>query len=131
MSVRDTITVPQVEERLREWLQTQPPALARQAESLPLRRDMATLLTFVRDSKVVGTQGIGNMPLAAIRQVTSQFVDPPRLESEVGGKTYQVRTEEDVWQLHFLHILAEVGKLIKTGRARRWRLTAKGEQFGR
>jgi hypothetical protein len=103
--------------------------MARQAEELPLRRDMETLLTFVRDNKVIGTQGAGNMPLKAVREVTARFVDPPKLEAAIGDHIYRLRSETDLWPLYFLRILAEVGNLLKPGSARRWRLTSQGEEF--
>ena len=129
MSRPASITIQSVEDRLGTWLERQPPALARQAEVVPVRRDMATLLAFVRDEKVVGTQSTGNMPLKAVAEVTSRFVDPPRLEETIGDRTYRIRSEQELWPLYFLHILADVGGLIKFGRARHWRLTAKGEKF--
>ncbi|HUT95804.1 MAG TPA: hypothetical protein VMY37_40505 [Thermoguttaceae bacterium] len=94
-----------------------------------MRRDVVALLSFVRDNKVIGTQGTGNMPLKAVREVTARFVDPLELETVIGDKTYRLRSEEDLWPLYLLHVLAEVGGLMKTGRARRWRLTAQGERF--
>jgi len=94
-----------------------------------LRQDMVTLLTFVRDHKVVGTQSTGNMPLKAVREVTARFVNPPQLDTTIGDRTYRLRTEEDVWPLYFLHILAEVGDLLSIARARRWRLTPVGKRF--
>jgi hypothetical protein len=90
---------------------------------------MTTLLEYVRDNRVVGTQSTGNMPLKAIREVTACFVDPPALESTIGSRTYKIRSEDDVWELQFLHILAEVGGLLTTGRARRWRLADAGHTF--
>jgi len=103
--------------------------MARQAETLPLRQDMVTLLAFVRDSKVVGTQSTGNMPLKAIREVTARFVNPPPLDTTIGGQTFRLRSEEELWPLYYLHILADVGGLIKTAPARRWQLTAQGRRF--
>ena len=99
------------------------------AKMLPLRRDMETLLTFVRDNKVVGTQSTGNMPLKAVRNVTACFVKPPELEDSIGTHIYKVRSETDLWQLYFLHILAEVGGLVTIAPARRWRITTKGGKF--
>jgi hypothetical protein len=119
-----------LERRLRAWLDLHSnDELVRQADALALRRDMVTLLTFVRDNKVVGTQTTGNMPLKALREVTARFVTPPALETTIGAQTFKVRSETDVWQLYFLHILAGVGALLKTGPARRWRLTPGGEAF--
>lgn len=103
--------------------------LVSQAEVLPLRRDMITLLTFVRDTKVIGTQGAGNMPLKAVREVTARFVNPPKLEETIGDRTYRLRSEANLWPLYFLHILAEVGSLMTTGSARRWQVTLHGESF--
>ncbi len=110
-------------------VQTSDAELARIAEALPLRRDIETLLTYVRDNKVVGVQNTGNMPLKAVREVTSSFVNPPALESTIGDYTYRMRSETDLWALHFLRIIAEVGRLITVAPARRWRLTAKGAEF--
>jgi hypothetical protein len=116
--------------RLGAWLgQYHNAEMIQQAEELPLRRDMVTLLTFVRDNKVIGTQGTGNMPLKAVRQVTARFVNPPELETVIGDHTYQLRSEADLWPLYFLHILAEVGNLLAIAPARRWRLTPHGEGF--
>jgi len=46
--------------------------IVRQAEALPLRLDVETLLTFVRDNKVVGTQA-NNMPMKVVREVTEEI----------------------------------------------------------
>jgi hypothetical protein len=100
-----------------------------EASELPLRRDMVTLLTYVRDHKVTGTQSTGNMPLKAIREVTAQFVDPPVLDHTSGDRVYKLRTEYDVWPLHFLHILASVGGLLIAEPGRRWRLTPTAAKF--
>lgn len=69
------------------------------------------------------------MPLKAVREVAPLLSKPPKLEIEVGERTYQHRSEQEIWPLYFLHILAEVGRLIQTGRFRRWKLTAEGEHF--
>jgi hypothetical protein len=100
-----------------------------QADALPLRRDMVTLITYVRDNRVTGTQSTGNLPLKAVREVTARFVYPPALETTVGDRTFRVRSEYDVWSLYFLHTLADVGGLLVGGRARRWRLTPEGARF--
>lgn len=103
--------------------------MVHQAEVLPLRRDMVTLLTFARDNKVIGTRSTGNMPRKAIREVTAHFVKPPILDTTIGDRIYRLRTEAEVWPLYFLHILAEVGGLLAIAPAQRWRLTSKGEDF--
>ncbi len=100
-----------------------------QAEALPLRRDMVTLLTYLRDNRVVGTQSTGNLPLKAVREVTAHFVHPPQLDRTIGDRTYRLRSEDDVWPLYFLHTLADVGGVLEGGPSRRWRLTPDGEKF--
>jgi hypothetical protein len=109
---------------LQRWLRRHyTPERVAEAQALPVRRDMLTLLAYVRDNKVVGTQSTGNMPLKAIREVTARFVDPPVLDTSIGDRTYKLRTEYDVWPLYFLHILAEVGDLALIAPGKRWRLT--------
>jgi len=100
-----------------------------QAETIPLRQDMVTLLRYVRDNKVVGTKSTGNLPLKAVREVTAQFVEPPVLDVTIGDRIYRLRTEADVRPLHYLHILAEVGDLVSIAPGRPWRLTKDGNTF--
>ena len=124
------LSVGSLPERFDVWLKSHATStMMQRAEELPLRRDLLTLLTFIRDHKVVGTQSVGNMPLKAIREVTASFVDPPTLDQTVGGHTYHLRSEEDLWSLYFLRILAEVGGLLQTGRGRAWRLKRSGQAF--
>ena len=114
------------EQLLVAWLdQHQNAEIVRQAEGLPLRRNMETLLTFVRDNKVVGTQA-NNMPMKAVRELAARFVTPPELEIIIGKHVHPLRSETDVWPLYFIRILAEVSGLLNIGAARRWRLTCKG-----
>jgi len=120
----------QLEERLSVWKKHyHTDKMIKIAKDLPLRRDMVTLLTFVKENKVIGTQSTGNMPLKMVREVTARFVNPPVLDETIGDRTYQLRSEEDIWPLYFLHILAEVGALLKIAPACRWRLTRGGERF--
>lgn len=104
--------------------------LAREAESVPLRRDMVTLLTFVRDTKVVGTASTGNMPLKAIATLAPLLTTPPVLETSIGDQVYPARSEDQVWPIHLLHILGEVGGLLEAGRSRRWKLTPHRSHLG-
>ncbi len=111
----------------------QPPTLneeQRQAvEALPLRRDVLTLLNYLRANRVTGTQSTGNLPLKAIRAICGQFVDPPQLETRIGEYVSRMRSEDDVWPLYFVHVLASVGGLIAGGPGRRWQLTPLGEKY--
>ena len=130
MQSRTPLTLQSAETRLGSWLEKQAAAsLAPQADAAPVRRDMAALLSYVRDNKVVGTQSTGNLPLKAVREITARFVVPPELDFTIGDYVYHVRSEMDLWPLYFLHILAEVGGLARPGRARLWRVTAQGRRF--
>jgi hypothetical protein len=111
----------------------QPPTLneeQRQAvEALPLRRDVLTLLNYLKINHVIGTQSTGNLPLKAIQAICSQFVAPPKLETKIGEHVFRMRSEDDVWPLYFVHVLASVGKLVAGGPGRRWQVTPIGEKF--
>ena len=111
------------------WPQSLPEEQQLVAEELPLRRDVVTLLTYLRDHKVTGTQSTGNLPLKAVYEICARFVDPPQLEDAIGEHVYRVRSETEVWPLHFRHILAAVGGLVIGGLGRRWKLTSLGERF--
>jgi len=99
------------------------------AESLPLRRDLLTLLTYVRDQRVTGTQSTGNLPLKAIRAICAGFVHPLQLDRAIGKQVFRVRSETEVWPLFFVHVLASLAGLITGGPGRRWQLTPLGERF--
>jgi hypothetical protein len=55
---------------------------------------MVMILTYLRDHRVIGTQTTGNLPLKAIREVTSCFVHPPVLDSTIGEHTYRLKGVE-------------------------------------
>ena len=111
------------------WPQTLPDEQQLVAEELPLRQDVVTLLTYLRDNRVIGTQSTGNLPLKAVHEICAQFVNPPKLEVIVDGYVYRVRSETDIWPLLFRHVLVSVGGLVTGGLGRRWRLTPLGERF--
>ncbi|MGA9350064.1 MAG: hypothetical protein WBW48_14855 [Anaerolineae bacterium] len=100
-----------------------------QAEVLPLRRDMVTLLTYLHENRVKGTQSTGNLPLKVVREVTGRFVYPPELDRAIGDYTFRVRSEDDVWPLYFLHSLAYVGRWLVGGPAQPLVVTLDGARF--
>jgi hypothetical protein len=112
-----------------EWLVALTAEEQTRLDELPLRRDTVSLLSYLRDQRVTGTQATGNLPLKVIRAVAPNFVHPPALESKIGDKVYQLRSEYDVWPVYFIHTLLEVGGLLTGGPGRRLRLTPKGVQF--
>jgi hypothetical protein len=93
------------------------------ADSLEIRRDMVTFLQFIQKNKVVGTQSTGNMPLKMISQLSKELVNPPDLEEKIGDRIYKVRSEYEVWAIYFLHVLAEVGDLVKISPGKQWKVT--------
>jgi hypothetical protein len=111
------------------WPQTLPDDQRIAAESLPLRRDIIALLTYLRDNKVTGTQSTGNLPLKAVHEICAWFVNPPKLEDDLEEHIYQVHSETEVRPLYFRHVLASVGGLVTGGLGRRWKLTPLGERF--
>lgn len=98
-------------------------------ESLAVRRDMVTFLSYLNENRVVGTQSTGNLPLKAVREICAQFVNPPALEEKVGKKVYKIRSEDDVWSLYYLYTLASMGGFVMGGQARTWKLTSEGDDF--
>lgn len=101
----------------------------KQLADLPLRRDVLSLLSYLRDHDVRGTQSTGNLPLKAVRDIAARFVRPPELDTRLGDRVYKLRSEFDVWPLYFVHILAEVGGLITRGKGKKLRLTRKGKLY--
>ena len=99
------------------------------AESLAIRRDMVTLLNYFKEKHPVGTQSTGNLKLKDVRDVCARFVHPLRLDEKIGDKVYKLRSEEDVFWLFYLHMLANTGGLVTGGQSRIWRLTTAGESF--
>ncbi|HCU57619.1 MAG TPA: hypothetical protein DF984_05250, partial [Anaerolineaceae bacterium] len=99
------------------------------AESLALRRDMVTLLEYLKDNRVKGTAAKGNFPLKHIRAMTGQFVNPPELDQKIGERIYKLRTEDEVPYLMFLHVLANAAGFIYGGEGLPWEVTALGNEF--
>ena len=114
---------------LSSWPQAFSDDLRVVAEDLSLRRDMVTLLTYLRDNRVAGTPATGNLPLKAVREICARFVDPPMLEEVIGDRVFRVRSESEVWPLFFVHVLATVAGLITGGSGRRSRLTTLAGRF--
>ena len=99
------------------------------AEGVAFRRDVVTLLTYLRNHKVRGTKATGNFPRKDIRGITEGFVNPPILDQKFGDKVYELRTEDEVLDLSFIHIFTNMSGLIVGGENRLWRLTHLGELF--
>ncbi len=117
-------------ERLGAWIATYHyDHFAEAARNLPLRRDVLTVLNYVRENKVIGTKSTGNMPLKHIRAVTAEFIDPPLLDQMIGEREYKLRTEFEVWPLFFIHVLTEAADLLVTPEGGRWQLTPGGIRF--
>lgn len=111
------------------WIETLTAVERTQIAELPLRQDTVSLLTYLHDHRITGTQSTGNLPRKAIREVTASFVHPPVLDNKIGERVYKLRSEYEVWPVYYIHTLLEVGGLLEGGPGRRLRLTSKGEQF--
>lgn len=118
-----------LEKKLFNWAQGLDKKQLALVESLALRRDMATFLSYLNKNRVVGTQSTGNLPLKAVREICAQFVNPPALEEKIGDKVYKIRSEDDVYLLYYLHTLASMGGFVMGGQARVWKLTEEGYEF--
>lgn len=116
-------------EKIVAWLQQLNQKDIALIESLAVRRDMVTLLNYIKEKRPLGTQSTGNLQLKAVREVCAQFVSPPVLDEKIGDKVYKLRSEEDVFWLFFLHMLANTGEFVTGGPTRIWKLTRAGEVF--
>ena len=99
------------------------------AHNLPLRKDLIAFLTYLQENKVTGTQSTGNLPLKVVEDLAARFTTPPQLETRYGDIVFRFRSEEEVWPILFVHVLAKGADLISGGPGRRWRLTSGGETF--
>ena len=118
-----------IEKKILNWAQGLDEKQLALVESSALRQDMVTFLSYLSKNRVVGTQATGNLPLKAVREICAQFVNPPALEEKIGDKVYKIRSEDDVYELYYLHTLASIGGFVMGGQARAWKLTEEGYQF--
>lgn len=98
-------------------------------EHLPILHDMKAFLEYLGSNKVVGTKSTGNLPLKAVREICGKFTFPPPLEEKIGNRVFKVRSEEEVWPLLFIHIIAVQSGMITGGAAQAWQLTEEGKAF--
>lgn len=115
--------------RINVWAQGLTKEQLAWAESLAVRRDLVTFLNYLKENRVTGTQSTGNLPLKAVRAICAEFVNPPKLDEMIGDRLYKLRSEDDVWPLFYLHMLANTGRLVSGGQARAWKLTPGGEAY--
>jgi hypothetical protein len=98
-------------------------------KNLPLRRDVVALLTYLRDNKVTGTQSTGNLAVESGARDLRPVCRSAKTGRSHWEAIFRVRSETEVWPLHFRHVLASVGGLVTGGMGRRWKLTPLGERF--
>ena len=111
------------------WTESLPEPLKSAAADLPLRRDMVTLLTYLKNHKVKGSKARGNFPRKDIRAITADFVNPPVLDVKIGDRVWQLQSEDEVQDLLRYHLLACVSGLIFGGENLLWELLPQGEVF--
>lgn len=115
--------------RIANWSGGLDPKQIALTDSLAVRRDMVTFLSYLKENRVVGTRSTGNLPLKAVREICANFVNPPVLDDKHGDQVFKLRSEDTVWPLFFLHVLADRGRMVTGGQAQTWRLTPLGEAF--
>lgn len=112
-----------------DWTKAADPKNAKIAESLPLRRDMVSLLEYVRDHSVKGTKATGNFPRKHVRAISAKLVNPPELDLVIGDRVYEMQSEDEVQELMFLHLFANTAGLIYGAEGLVWEVTSVGEAF--
>jgi hypothetical protein len=111
------------------WLTQLSPEDRKYAQDLVFRKDVVHLLTYLREHKVNGTKATGNFPLKDIRAIVAGFVNPVVLDQRIGDRIYKLRTEDEVFELLFMHKFLNTGGLILGGENMVWGLTCLGEKF--
>jgi hypothetical protein len=112
-----------------KWTREISSKYAEVAKSLPIRRDLVTLLNYLKTNRVKGTNATGNFPRKDIRAITAMFVNPPELDLKLGDRVFEMRSEDEVPELMFVHILANTAGLIYGGESLQWTVTELGEDF--
>jgi hypothetical protein len=111
------------------WVNHLSPEDRRYAESLAFRQDVVSLLNYLRDNKVRGTKATGNFPRKDIRAIAALFVEPISLDRRFADQVYELRTEDEVPDLIFIHHFVNAAGLILGGENMLWELTSLGEKF--
>ena len=112
-----------------DWIDYISPELRQYAESLAFRRDVVTFLIYLKENKVKGTKATGNFPRKDIRAIWAGFVHHPPLDLKIGDRVYQLRTEDEVPELIFIHNFVNEAGLIIGGENMLWTVTQLGEKF--
>ena len=111
------------------WVKSLSPEQVEILKSLPLRCDMLTFLDYLSKNRTVGIQSAGNLPLKAVREIFVNFMRPPASEETIHDFFSKVRSEEDVWPLFFVHVLASQSGLVTGGPAKIWKVRSEGQLF--
>ena len=98
-------------------------------KQVPLRKNVLVILKYLKNNRVVGTEGTGNFPVKAVREIYQKFENAPMPTIILKQALQRIRSEDDVEQLAFVHHFAYISKLIDGGKKLPWALTPSGEQF--
>jgi len=96
---------------------------------LPLRRDVVSLVTYIKEHKIKGTNSTGNFPRNAVQDIASLLAVPPVLKHEFRDLTIEFRYERDVRPVYTVHLLAYLAGLIEGSKGHSWSLTSEGKNF--
>ncbi len=111
------------------WAQNLSGEQSEKLYTLPLRRDMLTFLDYLTQNRTIGTQSTGNLPLKAVREISQKFVGPLVLDQTINGHSLKLHSEDEVFPLQFLHLLAFQSDLVTGGNAKLWQVTSEGQLF--
>lgn len=112
-----------------DWARHLPADAKIEADNLSICKDVSVLLIYVRDHRLTGAKTTGNLPLKAVREIAAMMTHPPVLDIKYGFYVSRLSSEEEVWSLYFLHILAARAGLVIGGPGRRWYITPQGIEF--
>jgi hypothetical protein len=96
---------------------------------LPVRRNVLKLLRHLRKEKVKGTPRLGNFPVAHVKKLALEFEDLRPAEAWQAGAVARVRSEDEIWPVFYIHMLAVGLGLIEGGPESQWVVTPLAETF--
>jgi hypothetical protein len=114
---------------LNKWINQISPEDREIINLLPLRRDVVSLVTYIKEHRIKGTQSTGNFPRKAVQDIAKLIVNPPVMRYEFQDRTIEFKNEWDVRSIYTIHLLAYLADLIDGSRGKFWRITPKGEKF--
>ncbi|MCX6055589.1 MAG: plasmid pRiA4b ORF-3 family protein [Chloroflexi bacterium] len=114
---------------LSSWMDQNGPEDRESMHQLPLRRDAVSLVTYIKEHKVKGTNSTGNLSQKAVQDIAALLVTPPVMKYEFQTLTIEYKNEDDIQSIYDIHLFVYLADLIDGCRGRLWTTTDKGEKF--